>query len=792
MAAVTDWRHPKWSEPQPLVLQGVGDKIMAKCTPALLGYANELLCVWVNGQDTLFYSRSTFKPLKTAATAKEALEAHKADFFGHRTWSTPAPITTFDLPERPERARCAPCLAVSHGQVHLVFVDPVGYLVHLKYEPQEWESVTHNILRKGLYACWLDRTIIDTDGRAVTEPPALCVCAGSLYCAYKRDERDEPGSVRLVRLDNATGQWTPLEGARAVALDAKGKVGLAAISDELHMYCCPQDNRRGVLGARLRPDAGMMDAELPPVEILATSEAVHGVSMVSYSGVVTMCFDAYGALITREYGVDDRAEWSLCERHVPDGGRTPVGDAPVVTALDNEFVCFWRAEAPEGKASPLWYMTRRIRGAPPLDRWMDAIVDDRKISYLTIPGAHDAASWSKVPFTGTQLGTITTLLEMGIRYLDVRARAKNPGGPLILAHGPIALWGDRWFDSLYLDDLFKDCYSFMALHPSEGIVIQLSHEVPEPTPQQSDYFVQTVKALISTEYNGHPAPWLLTCHVPTVAELRGHIQLIRRFPLPEGEMPQGQRSYGIDLSTGWGKNDISEISYPHPDARPDQAPIRFKVQDHYDWDYGLIPETRTHAPDLANRSLLLRDVLEDIIVHKWSLVRGFLDRSAGDDQEDTIFINFASANPFRASRQRTVLEMNLGWVLDLIIKDFMENGPWEMAAGVPVYKFGWYNFYVEGLNYRLASYLRSSGPGTYGVVMMDFPQVPRDLVGLLVNSNWPFMKEGTPAPPIPPRPVHLDEVKGALTPPWKAPAPVVVPVPRPRPGPVGDPASVTR
>lgn len=145
MADATDWRNPTWSKPLPVVPSGPGGRISAKFTPALLGFANALLCVWVDADDNLNYTQSRFDPVRTAtataAAAAAAAAAHHASFFSQRVWTAPMPIVCFENWERtPEKTGYVPYLAVSQGQVHLVFVNDHGCLVHLRYVPQAWES----------------------------------------------------------------------------------------------------------------------------------------------------------------------------------------------------------------------------------------------------------------------------------------------------------------------------------------------------------------------------------------------------------------------------------------------------------------------------------------------------------------------------------------------------------------------------------------------------------------------------------------------------------------------------
>ena len=84
------------------------------------------------------------------------------------------------------------------------------------------------------------------------------------------------------------------------------------------------------------------------------------------------------------------------------------------------------------------YGTKEIESSS----WMGALPDDIKISDLSIPGAHDASTRNvgivMSPFAQTQYFYINQLLEIGVRYFDLRVCCGD-NGVLYMCHGNICV-----------------------------------------------------------------------------------------------------------------------------------------------------------------------------------------------------------------------------------------------------------------------------------------------------------------------------------------------------------------
>ena len=131
--------------------------------------------------------------------------------------------------------------------------------------------------------------------------------------------------------------------------------------------------------------------------------------------------------------------------------------------------------------------------------WMSGIPDDRYIYEINIPGAHDAATarvWNPclslpigdvgvllAPFARCQDKSITELLNLGVRFFDLRLTndvdsSGMPNGTLILAHGEGILCyrclnGDK---VLTLKQTLNDIYEFLRDHPTETAIIKVKAE----------------------------------------------------------------------------------------------------------------------------------------------------------------------------------------------------------------------------------------------------------------------------------------------------------------------------
>jgi len=330
-------------------------------------------------------------------------------------------------------------------------------------------------------------------------------------------------------------------------------------------------------------------------------------------------------------------------------------------------------------------------------RWMSRIPSEALLSDCSIPGTHDSAAHGSMwPFVSTQNLDIHQQLHAGIRYFDLRCGLRHD--ELQMVHGT-ALLGQT------LLSVLETMYTFLKSHPSEGLLVQIKQDRrPESS---STTFVPALWSLL----DARPQYWRTFPTTPTMDELRGKIQLFRRF--------EGPPYRGIDVSR-WLDNT------PKPFMIETWANVQIVIQDHYN------PSEPEPLPQF--------------VADKGADVSAMLMRAARDVDAGRWYINFASAYQFNVWYQTPPKAVAMG-------------GYWDFA-------------WVEGLNPKLAGFLKTwkddevgkrfwtrarswlcIGDGDekrsrgrrkrYGVVLMDFPDAVPDLIDTLIMTNFVKKKRKT-------------------------------------------------
>ncbi|WP_428241709.1 phosphatidylinositol-specific phospholipase C [Gynuella sp.] len=226
----------------------------------------------------------------------------------------------------------------------------------------------------------------------------------------------------------------------------------------------------------------------------------------------------------------------------------------------------------------------------PLTDWMAQTNDSLPLSAITIPGSHDSGAMYE-PIAGTaktQNLTIREQLLIGVRYLDIRLRHYEDA--LVVHHGAV-------YQHLNFDDVLVSVTDFLAAHPTETILMEVSQEYEAYNNTRS--FEQT---FVSYENNDlYRDFWWTHSYIPQLGEVRGKIVLLRRFA---GSF---WTSGGIDI-TSWADNAESDIY----DTR--NRPIH--IQDYY----------------------VVKVTSND---NKWRAIKQNLNAAKNDTQE-TLYINFSS------------------------------------------------------------------------------------------------------------------------------------------------------
>ncbi|KAG9598873.1 PLC-like phosphodiesterase, partial [Aureobasidium melanogenum] len=315
--------------------------------------------------------------------------------------------------------------------------------------------------------------------------------------------------------------------------------------------------------------------------------------------------------------------------------------------------------------------TRKEGALPHLADWMCFLPDDMPISALSIPGTHDSAAFmSTWPFVATQTLTTAQQLDAGIRYFDLRCGIIKDEVQMV--HGRAVL-------GLKLSDLLTSMYTFLQKHPKEAIIIQLKQD------RKDEASTRPFSQLVLNLMREHSKYWRLETTTPTLGELRGRIQLLRRFSTFQHQ----QFTTGIDV-TRWPDNP------PLPFTVRTRVGVHLTIQDHYSFS---TPEN-----------------LSSLVAKKGGDVASMLMRASRDTEPWHWYINFSSAFEFNIYYQIPPKDIAIG--------------------GYSVFRW------VEGINLRLCNFLKQrlddvDEPQRFGVVVMDFVEKPApDLVKTVIEANF--------------------------------------------------------
>lgn len=162
--------------------------------------------------------------------------------------------------------------------------------------------------------------------------------------------------------------------------------------------------------------------------------------------------------------------------------------------------------------------------------WMALVNDEDLVSSLSIPGTHDSAAYTQPwPFVATQTMNIAEQLHAGIRYFDLRCGVVNNSTEMV--HGPRLL-------GLRLQTVLDTMYTWLDSHPTEGLIVQIKED--RKSEQSTIPFWQAIYQNIAAKSER----WRTANTTPSMGELRGKIQLLRRYSAPS------RMAYGIDV-TQW-------------------------------------------------------------------------------------------------------------------------------------------------------------------------------------------------------------------------------------------------
>ena len=395
---------------------------------------------------------------------------------------------------------------------------------------------------------------------------------------------------------------------------------------------------------------------------------------------------------------------------------------PAIVAVANKLICVWN----DFQLGELRYATRTALPMPDMANWMSALPDNKKITRVTIPGTHDSGAISYVPFVGCQMMDIRTQLNNGIRYFDLRAgygftntatepKVHHAFYPIFKNNLGPWKWDSipKYFQGILITDVFKIFYQFLDEHKDEGLVVQIKHDGLGVNPQgvladtDEEWHTKLSNDIWGKINQGTDSRyWLLESRIPTIGQLRGKIQLLRRFlnifgPSqgnpnngPIKNLPVFREKYGIPLLQTWTeapKKELIAITATNEDPKE-----RIQLQDYFDLQW----EQSDDYPSLAAK--------------KFALVKVLLDESSSPNADQDIwFINFSSGVRVVSHQAHTIA-----------------TGFWH-TPWVPIVS-------PYGVNAELVRYFSQKPTGSFGTIIMDYPEQPPDLIAAIVRTNFSF------------------------------------------------------
>ncbi len=193
--------------------------------------------------------------------------------------------------------------------------------------------------------------------------------------------------------------------------------------------------------------------------------------------------------------------------------------------------------------------------------WMSQVADDVPLTSLSVPGTHDTMTYGLLASNEVlqcQNWNISTQLDAGMRYFDVRARQRTADDSLHIYHAD----GDTGFG---YQDVLLAMFDFLAANPSEAIIMRLKQEGPPVgsapavrTFEEAFNFYWHNSSITAKQAEEHIHVFDASAPLPTLGDLRSKIFILQNFP---SEL--GPTKYGIEWE---GDQMVLEDLYQIPDV----------------------------------------------------------------------------------------------------------------------------------------------------------------------------------------------------------------------------------
>ncbi|KAI8661431.1 PLCXc domain-containing protein [Fusarium keratoplasticum] len=151
--------------------------------------------------------------------------------------------------------------------------------------------------------------------------------------------------------------------------------------------------------------------------------------------------------------------------------------------------------------------------------WMASIPDEVPLSSLSVPGTHDTMTYEiGDEFLECQNWNLSTQLNAGVRYFDIRARLRE--NELHIYHA----WGYTGFS---FQDVLHDMTEFLDSNPSETIIMRLKQEGGPIGEGNTRTFED---AFNQYSFGDHLYNYSSTEPLPLLGDLRSKIFVLQNFP----------------------------------------------------------------------------------------------------------------------------------------------------------------------------------------------------------------------------------------------------------------------
>ena len=214
--------------------------------------------------------------------------------------------------------------------------------------------------------------------------------------------------------------------------------------------------------------------------------------------------------------------------------------------------------------------------------WMASVSDDMYLSSITIPGTHDSATAHIFPsfFLQCQSLDFDEQLEAGYRYLDIRIaldETEDEGTKLKFIHNFGTCKKDDSFlqlfsETLYLDDVLEDVYTFLDEHPTETVIFCVKAE-------NGDDDLSVLENTFFDLLDQNASKWYTENEIPTLGDVRGKIVLATRFDDVNGE---GESRTGLHFS--WSEQNNKEAVVDTQEVTMITDTNQLWVQDRYKYN----------------------------------------------------------------------------------------------------------------------------------------------------------------------------------------------------------------